>query len=100
LESSKDDACKDENYSAVAKMSLPLKFTFGVAESNPSKKSEDQKEMDGLWADFELALICSEIGSVDPAKVCWYCEESDPRNNENNFICSIYYFKPAHEGTR
>jgi hypothetical protein len=77
LESSKDDACKDENYSAVAKMSLPLKFTFGVAESNPSKKSEDQKEMDGLWADFELALICSEIGSVDPAKVCWYCEESD-----------------------
>jgi hypothetical protein len=71
LVSSKDDACKDENYSSVAKMPLPLKFTFGVEESNPLKKSEDQKETDELWADFELALICSEIGSAVSAKVCW-----------------------------
>jgi hypothetical protein len=71
LVSSKDDACKDENYSSFAKMPLPLKFTFGVEESNPLKKSEDQKETDELWADFELALICSEIGSAVSAKVCW-----------------------------
>ncbi|XP_059444833.1 SNF2 domain-containing protein CLASSY 4-like [Corylus avellana] len=87
LESSKDDACKDENYSSVAKMPLPLKFTFGVEESNPLKKSEDQKEMDELWADFELALICSEIGSAVSAKV----EDALPPKNDVNraTLCQV-----------
>jgi DNA repair and recombination RAD54-like protein len=55
-------------------MSLPLKFTFGIEESNPPEKSEEEKEMDKLWSELEFAHRSSEIGSVDSAEVCWYHE--------------------------
>ncbi|KAK7841144.1 SNF2 domain-containing protein CLASSY 4 [Quercus suber] len=60
---------RDESNPPVAEISLPLKFTFGIQESNPPEKSEEEKEMDKLWADMELALRSSEIGYVDAAEV-------------------------------
>ena len=65
---------RDESNPPVAEISLPLKFTFGIQESNPPEKSEEEKEMDKLWADMELALRSSEIGYVDAAEVCWFHE--------------------------
>ncbi|KAG2680111.1 hypothetical protein I3760_11G083300 [Carya illinoinensis] len=69
LASSGDEACKDESNPSVAETYLPLKFTFGIEESNSPKKSEDDKKMDELWAELELALRASEIGSIDSVKV-------------------------------
>ncbi|XP_040989512.1 SNF2 domain-containing protein CLASSY 4-like [Juglans microcarpa x Juglans regia] len=69
LDCSRDVASRNESNPPVAETTLPLKFTFGIEESNPPEKSEDEKEMDELWAQLELALRASEIGSVDSAKV-------------------------------
>lgn len=42
---------------------LPLKFTFGVEEPNPTEISDSDKELERLWAECAFALRSCEIGS-------------------------------------
>uniref|UniRef100_A0A2N9IDF5 Helicase C-terminal domain-containing protein n=1 Tax=Fagus sylvatica TaxID=28930 RepID=A0A2N9IDF5_FAGSY len=60
---------RNESNPQVAEISLPSKFTFGIEELDPPEKSEEEKEMDKLWDELELALRSSEIGSMDSAEV-------------------------------
>ncbi|CAK7356242.1 unnamed protein product [Dovyalis caffra] len=46
----------EEKNEPVEETTLPLKFTFGVEESTPPEKSEEEKELDKLWAEFDLVL--------------------------------------------
>ncbi|KAJ6400272.1 hypothetical protein OIU84_015843 [Salix udensis] len=39
---------------------LPLKFTFGIEESSPPVKSEEEKQLEELWADMALALCLKD----------------------------------------
>ena len=51
LESSKDNAYKNENYSAVAKMALPpFEVQFRSWGVKALKESKEHKEMDEQWA--------------------------------------------------
>eukprot|EP00257_Ricinus_communis_P015650 XP_015573614.1 SNF2 domain-containing protein CLASSY 3 isoform X1 [Ricinus communis] len=43
------------------KPSLPLKYTFGTEESTPIEKSEEEKELDNLWAEMALALCANDV---------------------------------------
>ena len=47
---------------------LPLKFTFGIEESSPPVKSEEEKQLEELWADMALALCLKD--TTDDAAVC------------------------------
>ncbi|KAL9663541.1 hypothetical protein QQ045_018930 [Rhodiola kirilowii] len=57
-------ASQQHTISSTTKKSLPLKFTFGVPNTNPPQKSESEKNLDGLWAEFDFALTASDIGST------------------------------------
>ncbi|KAK6935065.1 Helicase, C-terminal [Dillenia turbinata] len=61
-DSSSSEDPKYETNPPIAETSLPLKFWYGVEESKPEEKSEEDKEEDGLWAEFEFALTSCNIG--------------------------------------
>ncbi|XP_043697836.1 SNF2 domain-containing protein CLASSY 3-like [Telopea speciosissima] len=48
---------------------LPLKFNFGIEKPVAKEKSDYDKELDRLWAEFDFALNSSEIGSFGSSLV-------------------------------
>ncbi|XP_037496282.1 SNF2 domain-containing protein CLASSY 3 isoform X2 [Jatropha curcas] len=59
--------CEEMVEQVIVEPTLPLKFTFGIEESAPVDISEEDKELEKLWAEMGLAL-CANDG-VDDAPV-------------------------------
>ncbi|KAK9266943.1 hypothetical protein L1049_027202 [Liquidambar formosana] len=69
LVSARGEAPNQETKPPVVEKPLPLKFTFGVEESHLPEKSEDEKHLDHLWAEFDFVLRSCEIGSAASSMV-------------------------------
>ncbi|XP_038707806.1 SNF2 domain-containing protein CLASSY 3 [Tripterygium wilfordii] len=69
------------------KVPLPLKFTFGIEEPEPMVKSEEEIELENLWAEMDFASKCEEVGSNNFAEVE---DENANRSGEANSdsLCS------------
>lgn len=68
LASPGSNACNDDTNTDTP---LPLKFTFGVEESEPPVNPEYEENLDQLWTEFDFAIKASEIGDVAPPVVCF-----------------------------
>ncbi|XP_038888949.1 SNF2 domain-containing protein CLASSY 3-like [Benincasa hispida] len=73
----------DLSTSQVSHMPLPLKF--GLVESRLPEKSEEEKELDKLWAELDFAIRSSEIGLVDSNTV--EHEDAFPSKPEQVDLC-------------
>ncbi|KAL5551275.1 hypothetical protein UlMin_001451 [Ulmus minor] len=59
----------EENNSSRDEISLPLKFNFGIDESTSPEPSDFEVEIEGLWAECDMAVGYNEIGSISAEKV-------------------------------
>ena len=50
---------------------LPLVFSFGDDDEKPVEKSEQEKELDELWAAFDFAMGADNIGIYHGDEVCF-----------------------------
>ncbi|KAF8380623.1 hypothetical protein HHK36_028112 [Tetracentron sinense] len=93
----------------VVEISLPLKFSFGIEEPKPREKSDYEKEMDQLWAEFDFAFKSCEIGSIgsslvdnndtcvpevetDPASLCRHGQHQLILDEEIGIRCRFCHF--------
>ncbi|XP_042503617.1 SNF2 domain-containing protein CLASSY 3-like isoform X2 [Macadamia integrifolia] len=60
---------KQELHIPVVETKLPLKFSFGIEKPIVQEKSDYDKELDQLWAEFDFALNSSAIGSFGSSLV-------------------------------
>ncbi|ONK73044.1 uncharacterized protein A4U43_C04F26560 [Asparagus officinalis] len=52
----------EDNSAACPENLLPLVFSFGDDDAKPVDKSEHEKELDDLWADFDFTTEANNIG--------------------------------------
>lgn len=50
-------------------MDLPLKFSFAREEPKPLEKSEEEKQLDQLWAEMDFALYATQDNSSPASQV-------------------------------